>query len=105
MDWLRGSGGREFIGNLGTTVRDNPLPVLLVAAGIGWLALSGSRSGSTRSYDSRDYRHAPPVEGGEGYAGGSYAGAAYGGAPTGSEGYTGETYAPGGAYAGESYAG
>lgn len=43
MDWLRGSGGREFLGNMGAALRDNPVPVLLVAAGIGWLAMAGGR--------------------------------------------------------------
>lgn len=43
MDWLRGSGGREFVGNIGAALRDNPVPVLLVAAGIGWLALAAGR--------------------------------------------------------------
>lgn len=43
VDYLRGSGGQEFLSNLGSSVRQNPLPVLLIGAGIGWLALSGSR--------------------------------------------------------------
>jgi hypothetical protein len=47
MDWLRGSGGREFLGNMGSAMRDNPMPVLLVAAGIGWLALAGGRGATT----------------------------------------------------------
>jgi len=55
MDWLRGSGGREFIGNLGTRIRDNPIPVLLVTAGIAWLAFNrndgDARASSWRSYD------------------------------------------------------
>lgn len=76
MDWLRGSGGREFLGNLGTTLRDNPMPVLLVAAGIGWLALSGTRGDGRARTWSRDNRTAPPVEGGEGYAG-AYPGESY----------------------------
>jgi uncharacterized protein YjbJ (UPF0337 family) len=41
MDWLRGSGGNEFLGNLGATLRDRPVPVLLVATGIAWLAMGG----------------------------------------------------------------
>jgi ElaB/YqjD/DUF883 family membrane-anchored ribosome-binding protein len=43
VDYLRGSGGQEFLSNLGTSVRQNPLPILLIGAGIGWLALSGNR--------------------------------------------------------------
>ncbi|MBR0666112.1 DUF3618 domain-containing protein [Roseomonas hellenica] len=43
VDYARSSGGAEFLRNLGGSVRDNPLPVLLIGAGIGWLALSGDR--------------------------------------------------------------
>ncbi|MBY0339482.1 MAG: DUF3618 domain-containing protein [Acetobacteraceae bacterium] len=48
MDYVRGSGGQEFMRNLGTGVRDNPLPVLLVGAGIAWMMLS-PRAGEARS--------------------------------------------------------
>jgi ElaB/YqjD/DUF883 family membrane-anchored ribosome-binding protein len=40
-EWAKGSGGAEFARNLGAQVRDNPLPILLVGAGIGWLMMSG----------------------------------------------------------------
>jgi uncharacterized protein YjbJ (UPF0337 family) len=43
MDYVRGSGGQQFMQNLGTGVRDNPLPVLLVGAGIAWMMLSQNR--------------------------------------------------------------
>jgi ElaB/YqjD/DUF883 family membrane-anchored ribosome-binding protein len=43
MDYARRSGGPEFMRNLGEAVRDNPLPVLLIGAGIGWLMMSGNR--------------------------------------------------------------
>lgn len=43
-EFARDSGGGEFVRNLGTSVRANPLPVALITAGIGWL-MSG-RSGS-----------------------------------------------------------
>jgi ElaB/YqjD/DUF883 family membrane-anchored ribosome-binding protein len=50
LDYARSSGGNEFVRNLGTSVRDNPLPLLLIGAGIGWLMMSGgSRSGGTTS--------------------------------------------------------
>jgi hypothetical protein len=46
LDYVRSSGGNEFVRNLGTSVRDNPLPLLLIGAGIGWLMMSGgSRKG------------------------------------------------------------
>jgi hypothetical protein len=43
MEYVRSSGGQEFVRNLGTTVRDNPVPLLLIGAGIGWLMMSGRR--------------------------------------------------------------
>jgi uncharacterized protein YjbJ (UPF0337 family) len=46
VDYLRGSGGADFTRNLGEAVRDNPLPVLLIGAGIGWLLLSGKQGRS-----------------------------------------------------------
>jgi len=59
-DYARSSGGTEFMRNLGTSVRDNPLPVAMIGAGIAWLLLS--RGGSTTpSYASQAY------SGGQGY--------------------------------------
>lgn len=43
LDYARNSGGGEFSRNLGRSVRDNPLPVLMVGAGIAWLMASGGR--------------------------------------------------------------
>jgi hypothetical protein len=45
-DYARGSGGAEFVRNLGASVRDNPLPVALIGAGIAWLLLSKNGTGS-----------------------------------------------------------
>lgn len=53
--YARDAGGSEFVRNFGRSVRDNPLPVVLVGAGIGWLMMSGSSgSSSTRSSDGSD---------------------------------------------------
>jgi hypothetical protein len=41
VDYARDSGGADFTRNMGAALRDNPLPVLLIGAGIGWLMLSG----------------------------------------------------------------
>ncbi|TCH97478.1 DUF3618 domain-containing protein [Roseococcus sp. SYP-B2431] len=57
-DYARGSGGAEFARNLGSAVRDNPLPVLLIGAGIGWMLLS--RGGSGTSMPERDPLRLPP---------------------------------------------
>src|SRR3712207_4196357 len=54
VTYFKEGGGVEFTHNLGRTVRDNPLPVLLIGAGIAWLAVSGTTSrrdtGSERGY-------------------------------------------------------
>ncbi|MBX9751224.1 MAG: DUF3618 domain-containing protein [Roseococcus sp.] len=44
-DFARGSGGASFARNLGGAVRDNPLPVLLIGAGLGWLMLANGGAG------------------------------------------------------------
>jgi uncharacterized protein YjbJ (UPF0337 family) len=76
MDWLRGSGGNEFLGNLGATLRDRPVPVLLVATGIAWLAMGG--------------RAEEPRRRAAGWAPGRYPGESYPG-----ESYPAQTYAAG----------
>jgi hypothetical protein len=89
MTWLRGSGGRQFLDNLGGTLRDNPVPVMLIAAGIGWLALGGRgeprRDGGWRDETDRDVAY--PARGGA-YAGEAYRPAAHA-APHGSSGSDG----------------
>lgn len=48
-DYARSSGGAEMTRNLGRSVRDNPLPLLLIGAGIGWLMQSsGNNRGDGR---------------------------------------------------------
>jgi len=42
-DYVRDSGGGEFVRNLGRQVRDNPLPVALMGAALGWLMIGGGR--------------------------------------------------------------
>jgi ElaB/YqjD/DUF883 family membrane-anchored ribosome-binding protein len=43
LEYTRENGG-AFAGNLGRSVRDNPMPVALLGIGIGWLMLAGNRS-------------------------------------------------------------
>jgi Protein of unknown function (DUF3618) len=52
--YMRGSGGQAFMRNLGATVRDNPVPMVLMSTGLAWLMLSGSRSGRGHEYE-EDY--------------------------------------------------
>jgi Protein of unknown function (DUF3618) len=53
VDYMRSSNGSDFLRNLGTMVRDNPVPVALVGTGLVWLMLCSSRSGR-REYDEDD---------------------------------------------------
>ncbi|WP_181703475.1 DUF3618 domain-containing protein [Chthonobacter albigriseus] len=46
LDYARQSGGGEFTRNLGRSVRDNPLPLLMMGAGMAWLMASDRRSGA-----------------------------------------------------------
>lgn len=48
-DYAREGAAGEFVGNLGREIRQNPLPLLLTAAGIGWLIVASSLSRSRRS--------------------------------------------------------
>jgi hypothetical protein len=43
IDYLRNSGGNEFVHNLGGQVRNNPLPVALVGVGLAWLMASSKK--------------------------------------------------------------
>lgn len=39
-EYLRHGGANEFVSNLSTTIKQNPMPFLLTSAGIGWLMLA-----------------------------------------------------------------
>jgi ElaB/YqjD/DUF883 family membrane-anchored ribosome-binding protein len=43
LDYLRNSGGREFVSNLGGSVKNNPVPVALMGIGMAWLMATGNR--------------------------------------------------------------
>jgi hypothetical protein len=45
-DYAREGPAAEFLYNLGREIRENPLPLLLIAVGIGWLVIATSRSSS-----------------------------------------------------------
>lgn len=42
LDYARASGGVDFARNLGRSVTDNPLPLLLIGTGIAWLMTSSN---------------------------------------------------------------
>jgi ElaB/YqjD/DUF883 family membrane-anchored ribosome-binding protein len=46
VDYASEAGAGEFVRNLGRDVRQNPLPVTLIGAGIGWLMMMNGRSHS-----------------------------------------------------------
>ena len=68
VNYLRGSGGNEFMRNLGATVRDNPVPVALLGTGLAWLMLSRARP--RRPYDQDEDR--PGGYGADYYGAGDY---------------------------------
>ena len=68
VNYLRGSGGNEFMRNLGATVRDNPVPVALLGTGLAWLMLSRARP--RRPYDEDEDR--PGGYGADYYGAGDY---------------------------------
>ena len=43
LHYLRHSGASEFVGNLGGSVKNNPIPVALMGIGIAWLMATGNR--------------------------------------------------------------
>ncbi|MGI4802832.1 MAG: DUF3618 domain-containing protein [Janthinobacterium lividum] len=46
VQYVRSAGGDDFTRNLTKAVQANPLPVLLIGAGIGWMMMSGQKSAS-----------------------------------------------------------
>jgi gas vesicle protein len=54
--YVRESGGADFMRNLGQQVRDNPLPVTLVGAGLAWLAIAGRTERNGRASHAWDGR-------------------------------------------------
>lgn len=48
-EYIRHGGANEFVTNLGTTIKQNPLPFLLTSAGIGWLMLAQRKPNQGRS--------------------------------------------------------
>lgn len=59
IDYVRNSGAREFVSNLGASVKHNPLSVTLVGIGLAWLVFSGRRSAPGASMGYADVTGAP----------------------------------------------
>jgi hypothetical protein len=54
VTYLRGSGGADFMRNLGEVVKRNPVPLALVGVGVAWMML-GDRSGRRDRYARPSY--------------------------------------------------
>jgi hypothetical protein len=55
VEYLRHSGGHEFVQNLGTQAKNNPMPIALVGIGLAWLMASGKNPPARYSYESTSY--------------------------------------------------
>jgi hypothetical protein len=55
MTYFRDSGGREFARNFGESVKQNPMPVALVAVGVAWMMMSGRRRYDDDGYEGSAY--------------------------------------------------
>lgn len=55
VTYLRDGGGGEFARNLGESVKQNPLPVALIAAGVGWMMLGGHQYRSNGDSEPTDW--------------------------------------------------
>jgi hypothetical protein len=53
LDYLRHSGARQYVSNLGDTAKNDPVPLALVGIGLAWLMASGGRRSerATSGYD------------------------------------------------------
>jgi hypothetical protein len=52
-DYARKGPAADFVRNLGREVRENPLPLTLVAVGVAWLIIASGRSSRNRAEQSR----------------------------------------------------
>lgn len=61
VDYLRNSGGHEFVQNLGTQAKNNPMPIALVGIGLAWLMASGKNPPARYSYSSDSSSYGPSL--------------------------------------------
>lgn len=54
VDYLRHSGAREYISNLGESAKQEPIPLALVGVGLAWLMLSSGRESRTTGHVTAD---------------------------------------------------
>jgi uncharacterized protein YjbJ (UPF0337 family) len=58
MDYAKDTTGGEFVRNLSRQMAANPLPVMLIGAGISWLAIAKNNSGAARGRPAMSYKGA-----------------------------------------------
>lgn len=63
VDYLRGSGGADFVRNFLDTARRNPVPMVLAGVGLAWLM--ATQNGTTEHMAGRGHYAPPTPEGGE----------------------------------------
>ena len=51
MNYLREGSGGEFFRNLGTSVKQNPVPIALIGVGVAWMMASSARGNGERRRD------------------------------------------------------
>ncbi len=61
VEYLRHSGGHEFVQNLGTQAKNNPMPIALVGIGLAWLMASGKNPPARYSYSSDSSSYGPSL--------------------------------------------
>ncbi|MHB0775188.1 DUF3618 domain-containing protein [Halomonas sp. WWR20] len=53
-DYVRRGGANEFASNLGRTIKQNPVPTLLIGIGVGWLMFASNRDSKASRDSSRN---------------------------------------------------
>lgn len=61
LNLVRQHGG-EIATNVGNVIRENPMPVLLTAAGVAWMVLSTNRPKTSLKARTADYEYDPSAE-------------------------------------------
>jgi ElaB/YqjD/DUF883 family membrane-anchored ribosome-binding protein len=59
LDYLKNSGARQYVTNLGGSVKDNPIPVTIAGIGLAWLMATANRPVQYKVIETRDGHSAP----------------------------------------------
>src|SRR5687767_1264979 len=61
LSYIQQHGGR-VLGTVGDTIRENPMPALLTAAGLAWMVLASNRPKPALKARTVDYEYDPPAQ-------------------------------------------